>query len=287
MASEQNPVNGETTNTNENVVQRLPFTGIAPGSYSCQTTFDSNYNSLQTSLTRRLANGLQFLGSYTWSKNLDSLSGSGGLSNFELGFITNDQTNPRQAWGLSDFDRAQRAILSLVYAPPPLTEGPAFIRHGLSQWQVSAIAVAQSGTPVTAIDTSAGSVYGNLSGFMRAECTGMNPATSGSVYSRINGYLNPAAFTSAPTIGDGTGFGNCGVGITRAPVQRNIDLAVQRNFPIKEWSTLQFRAEFFNFTNTANFGGPITNVAAGGAFGLITSTTNNPRIIQFALKYLF
>jgi hypothetical protein len=287
LASEQNPVNGETTNTNENVVQRLPFGGIAPGSYNCQTTFGGNYNSLQTSLTRRLANGLQFLASYTWSKNLDSLSGSGGLSNFELGFVTNDQTNPRQAWGLSDFDRTQRAVLSLVYAPPPLTEGPALLRRSLSQWQVSAIAVAQSGTPVTAIDTNAGSVYGNLSGFMRAECTGMNPATSGSVYSRINGYLNPAAFSSAPTIGDGTGFGNCGVGITRAPNQRNIDLSVQRSFPVKEWSALQFRAEFFNLTNTPNFGGPITNVAAGGAFGLITSTTNNPRIIQFALKYSF
>lgn len=287
LASPENPVNGETTNTNENVVQRLPFAGIAPGSYNCQTTFGGNYNSLQTSLTRRLANGLQFLGSYTWSKNLDNLSGSGGLSNFELGFLTNDQTNPRQAWGLSDFDRAQRAVLSIVYTPPPLTEGPAFVKYSLSQWQVSAIAVAQSGTPVTAIDTSAGSVYGNLSGFMRAECTGVNPATSGSVYSRINGYLNPAAFTSAPAIGDGTGFGNCGVGITRTPYQRNIDLAVLRSFSIKEWSTLQFRAEFFNLTNTPNFGGPITNVAAGGAFGLITSTTNNPRIIQFALKYVF
>jgi Carboxypeptidase regulatory-like domain/TonB-dependent Receptor Plug Domain len=287
LASPDNPVNGETTNTNENIVQRLPYSGIASGSYICQSTFDARYNSLQTSLTKRLSHGLQFLGSYTWSKNLDTLSGSGGLSNFELGFLTNDQTDQRQARGLSDFDRAQRAILSLIYSPPAISEAPALVRRMLFPWQISTIATAQSGTPVTVTDSNAGSVYGNLSGFMRAECTGLNPATPGSVYSRINGYLNTDAFTSAPPIGDGTGFGNCGVGILRAPAQRNIDVALQRMFPIKEWSVMQFRAEFFNATNTANFGGPISNLAAGSAFGLITSTTNNPRIIQFALKYSF
>ncbi|HVJ09515.1 MAG TPA: TonB-dependent receptor [Acidisarcina sp.] len=287
LASTQKPINGETTNTNENIVQRLPFSGIGPGSYICQTTFDGNYNSLQTSLTKRLSHGLQFLASYTWSKSLDTLSGSGGLSNFELGFLTNDQTNQRQARGLSDFDRAQRAVLSLLYAPPSLSTGPLLLRGALSHWQVSTIAVIQSGTPITVIDTNAGSVYGNLAGFMRAECTGLNPATKGSVYTRLNGYLNPDAFTSAPVIGDGTGFGNCGVGILRAPIQRNIDLALERTFPIRDWSALHFRAEFFNLTNTPNFGGPISNLASGGAFGLITSTTNNPRIIQFALKYSF
>ena len=287
LASPENPVNGETTNTNENIVQRLPFSGIAQGSYICQTAFDSRYNSLQTNVTKRLSHGLQFLASYTWSKNLDTTSGSGGLSNFELGFLTNDQTNQRQARGLDDFDRAHRVVLSLVYTPPKLTSGPAIARHVFSDWLISTVAVAQSGTPVTVLDSGAGSVFGNLSGFSRAQCTGANPATSGSLYSRINGYLNPDAFTSAPPIGDGTDFGNCGVGILRAPGQKNIDLALRRIFPIREWSSLQFSSEFFNFTNTPNFGPPINNVVSGAAFGLITSTTTNPRIIQFALKYAF
>ncbi len=287
LASPEDPVNGETTNTNENIVQRLPFAGIAQGSYICQTIFNASYNSLQTSVTKRLSHGLQFLASYTWSKNLDTTSGSGGLSNFELGFLTNDQTNQRQARGPDDFDRTHRGVLSLVYTPPALTTGPEVLRHTLSGWMMSALAAAQSGTPVTAIDTTAGSVYGNLSGFSRAECTGLNPATPGSVYSRINGYLAQDAFTSPPSIGDGTGFGNCGVGILRGPAQKNIDLAVQRSISIGEWGNLQFRTEFFNLTNTPNFGGPITDRAAGAAFGLITSTTTNPRIIQFALKYAF
>jgi hypothetical protein len=287
LASPQSPVNGETTNTVENVVQRLPFTGIASGSYNCQTGFTSSYNALQASLTKRISHGLQFLGSYTWSKNLDVLSGSGGLSNFELGFLTNDQTNPRQSRGLNDFDRAQRFVLSLVYTTPVLSTAPRPLRLAGSSWTVSTVATAQSGSPLTVLDTAAGSVYGNLSGFMRAQCTGANPATSGSPFSRIDGYYNRDAFGPPPVIGDGTGFGNCGVGILRGPHQRNIDLALEKAFPIRDWSSLKFRAEFFNFTNTANFGNPVNDVEAGAAFGLITSTTTNPRIIQFALKYAF
>ena len=133
LASPDSPINGETTNTIENLVQRLPFSGIAPGSYTCETTFNSSYNSLQTSLTKRFSKGLQFLGAYTWSKNLDTLSGSGGLSNFELGFLTNDQTNPRQAHGPDDFDRTNRAVLSLVYEAPSLADGSSFARASKSQ----------------------------------------------------------------------------------------------------------------------------------------------------------
>ena len=125
IATVQSPVNGQTTTTLENVGQRSPFEGIAGGSYICQTTFDSNYNSLQTSVTKRLSRGLNLLGSYTWSKNLDFTSGTGSLSAFLLSFLTNDQTNPSQARGVADFDREHRAVLSFVYAPPRLDEGPA------------------------------------------------------------------------------------------------------------------------------------------------------------------
>jgi hypothetical protein len=290
LATPQNPVNGETTSTEQNVVQRLPFQGIASGSYICQTTFDAQYNSLQTSVTKRLSHGLQFLGSYTWSKQLNATSGTGGLSNFELGFLTNDQTNPRQARGLGDFDRAHRGVLSLVYEVPQPAIQSAIARHALSGWMFSAVAVAESGSPITVTDSTAGSVYGNLSGFNRAQCTGVNPATSGSTFSRLNGYLNPDAFTDAPNVGGdprSTLFGNCGVGILRGPIQRNADLAVSRSFAMREFGSLQFRTEFFNATNTANFGNPISNRSAGGAFGLITSTTGNPRIVQFALKYSY
>jgi len=287
LATPQDPVNGQTTTTLENLTQRLPYSGLAAGrSYICQTSFDSNYNSLQTSLVKRFSHGLNLQASYTFSKNLDYTSGTGGLSSLDLNFLSNDQTNPRQARGLDDFDRTHRFVLSFVYAPPRLSEGPKIAQIALSHWQFSGQAVLQSGIPITAIDSTAGTVYGNLPGFTRAECTGANPASSGSLMDRLNGYFNPAAFTAPPVIGDGTGFGSCGVGILRGPDQRNLDLGIQRNIPITEGSTLQFRAEFFNFTNTPKFGQPV-NDHSSPAFGVISSTVANPRIIQFALKYSF
>lgn len=290
IATAQHQVNGESTTTLQNVAQRSPFAGIAGGSYICQTTFDSNYNALQTSVTKRLSHGLNLLGSYTWSKNLDFTSGSGSLSAFLLSFLTNDQTNPHQARGLADFDRKQRFVLSFVYAPPKLEMGPTLLRRALSQWQVSGESVLQSGLPVTATDSTAGSAYGNISGFSRAQCTGLNPASSGSLSTRLNGYFNPAAFAPPPVIGDdgaATGFGNCGVGILRGPSQLNLDLGIERKFAMTEASAIEFRAEFFNFTNTPKFGQPVSDFSAGSAFGQITNTVANPRIIQFALKYSF
>jgi hypothetical protein len=218
---------------------------------------------------------------------LDYASGLGNLSSLDLTFLSNDQTDPRQARGLNDFDRAHRFVLNTVYSPPNMRSGPEAVRAMLSHWQFSGVMVLQSGLPITPLDSSAGSVYGNIVGFTRANCTGLNPASSGSVISRLNGWFNPAAFAPPPTIGDGTGFGNCGVGILRGPDQKNLDFAVTRNFSITERNKIQFRAEFFNLFNTPNFGLPETDRNAGPAFGVITSSASNPRIIQFALKYQF
>jgi hypothetical protein len=266
----------------------VPFEGLAGGSYICQTTFNANYNSLQTSLSKRVSRGLEFLASYTFSKSIDNTSGTGGLSSLDLDFLGNDQTDARSSRGLTDFDRKHRFVATFVYQLPSAPLGPRLLRPILSHWQTSGVLVFQSGLPVTAIDSTAGSVYGNLVGFSRAECTGANPASSGSLASRLNGYFNLAAFAPPPAIGDGTGFGNCGVGILRGPGQRNLDLGVQRTFPVAERAALEFRTEFFNFTNTAKFAQPVNDFAAGpGVFGLITTTSGNPRIVQFALKLQF
>lgn len=94
-----------------------------------------------------------------------------------------------------------------------------------------------------------------------------------------------------------TGFGNSGVGIVRGPVQRNVDLAVERVFPLIESSRLHFRAEFFNLTNTPEFANPNNSLSftegsqgpvnQNPSFGRIAATAANPRIIQFAIRYLF
>lgn len=299
LASPSNPINGETTNSAANVIQRVPFDGISPGSLLCESSFNANYNSLQTSVTKRLSYGLEFLGSYTWSRNLDQTSGSSGSNVFEEHLVTNDQTNFRQAYGPTDFDRTQRAVLSLVYNTSFARRLPSLASRVVGDWQIAALAVTQSGTPITILDDNAGTVYGNYPFENRAQLSGTaKPTTSGSLHSRVlSTYLNPAAFTTAPEAPNGTGpfdtdFGNSSEGLVRGPGQRNIDMAIERTIPITESQKIQFRTEFFNLTNTANFSNPFSNVTAGpvfGAppFGIITTTSTNPRIIQFALKYRF
>jgi hypothetical protein len=118
----------------------------------------------------------------------------------------------------------------------------------------------------------------------------------------LTGYLNQEAFTSAPEAPNGSGpgdtdFGDSGVGIVRGPGQHNIDMAVERIFPVRESASFRFRAEFFNLTNTPQFANPNNNldftsspsgpVNLNPSFGMITSTAANPRIIQFAMKFLF
>ncbi|MGD0787614.1 MAG: TonB-dependent receptor [Terracidiphilus sp.] len=301
LASEQNPVNGATMNTAANVIQRLPFAGISTGSLFSETEFKANYNSLQSSIAKRLGDGLQFLGSYTWSKILDETSGSGGGDVFELWLLTNNQNNPRQAYGLTDFDRDQRAVVNFTWTSPKFQQTPILARRALSDWAFSGIAVIQSGSPITLLDSNAGAVYGNF--LNRAQRTGSNPSTQGSLHSRVlNGYLDPNAFTIAPEAPNGSGpgdtdFGNSGVGILRGPGQHNMDMAVERIFPVTESSNFRFRAEFFNLTNTPQFANPNNsldfvegsngpaNVSSG--FGAISETAANPRIIQLAVKFLF
>jgi hypothetical protein len=306
LASPQSPVNGETTNTAENVLSRIPIQGISPGSMSADSIFIGNYNSLQMSLTKRLQHGFQFQGNYTWSKNLDEVSGENGSEVFELAVPTNNQHTLRQSsYGLANDDRDQRFVANFIWSAPKFTSAPALARHVLAGWEFSGIGVLQAGAALSVFDGNAGSVYQLIANATRAQATGKNPSTHGSLFSRVqNGYLDPAAFTRAPEAPFGQSladqdFGNSGVGIVRGPGQHNLDMAIERVFPVKESSSFRFRTEFFNLTNTPQFANPnntlgytdatLLNPSASPSFGMITGELGgpHPRIIQFAAKYLF
>ena len=294
LAGSAGPVNGETSNSVTNVVQRVPYAGISPGSLICQSAYGSNYNSLQASLTKRMSHGIQFLGSYTWSKTLDETSGSSGNQVFELWLLTNNQRNPRQGYGPTDFDRARRAVFSFTYDLPAPQSIGSLIRLVASGWRASGILVVQSGTPITVIDQSAGAVYGNFPFENRAQLSGSRVTTQGSLFSRVIGqYLDPAGFDSAPEAPNGSGpedtdFGNSGVGVARGPGQRDFDMAMERSIPIHEAQSVHLRMELFNLTNTPNFANPGNGSGLSNApFGKITGKSNNPRIVQVALKYQF
>jgi hypothetical protein len=210
--------------------------------------------------------------------------------------LTNNQNNPRQAYGLTDFDRTHRGVFSFNYDLPAARSMGSMVQHISSGWQTSGIFVLQSGTPITLIDESAGAVYGNFPFENRAQLSGSRLTTSGSLYSRVlNGYLNSAAITSAPEAPNGTSladtdFGNSGVGIVRGPGQFNLDMAAEKTIPVSESQSFHLRAEFFNLTNRPNFANPGNGAILGSSsppFGLITGKSNNPRIVQVALKYQF
>jgi len=308
LASPQNPINGEITNSTSNTIARMPIQGVSPGSLFTDSVFVANYNSLQASIVKRMGRSLQLQGSYTWSKNLDEVNGEGGLDVFELQLPTNNQLDIRNSsYGLANSDRAQRVVVNFIWSTPKLESAPAAARYAFTNWRVSGIALFQSGAALSVFDGNAGNVYGLLASQTRAQLAPEGKiTTSGSLFSRVVGngrYLNASAFMRAPQVAYGTSiadedFGNSGVGIVRGPGQHNLDLAVERSFPIAESRSFLFRTEFFNLTNTPQFANPNTSLGYGNpllpaiaspGFGQITGEQGgpHPRIIQLALKYLF
>jgi hypothetical protein len=316
LASPTHPIfNTITTNTRDNVINRVPVQGISLGSLETDSVFTGNYNSLQASITRRMSHGFQLQGSYTWSKNLDEVNGEAGtvgsqeIDLFELQLPTNNQFDLRHSsYGPANGDRAQRLVVSFIWSTPKLHTAPAFARYLANNWEFSGIGVVQSGAAFSVFDNNAGSVYGLLGGETRAQRApgNISPLSKGSLFSRVTGtgYLNPAAFTRAPEAPFGQSladqdFGNSGVGIVRGPGQHNLDIAAERIFPIHEGMSFLFRAEAFNFTNTPQFGPPNTTLGYDSAtsltpnpsstFGQISSEEGgpHPRIIQLAAKFRF
>ncbi|MGH9846548.1 MAG: carboxypeptidase-like regulatory domain-containing protein, partial [Blastocatellia bacterium] len=169
-----------------------------------------------------------------------------------------------------------------------ITAAPSVVLGG---WSLTGVTTIQSGQWLTITATNSNNVFG-IAGDraqLAAGCTYSQIATSGSVTSKLNNYFNRACFAPFPVIGDdgrGTTFGNSGVGIVTGPAQNNVDLAIIKRTKLRwlgEASNLEFRTEFFNAFNTPQFSAPDSNFSSG-SFGQISTTSVNPRIMQFALK---
>ncbi len=258
-----------------------------------QTWGSSNYNSLQTSLNRRLTNRLQLQASYTFSKSLDYGSASDNQSGQGSGSNPFPQ-NPydiRSEYGRSSFDRTHAFRLSSVYTTPGLSNRIADAIAG--SWQLSGIFSAVSGNPFTVYlgFDQAGTQQANgerpnlLPGFSP------NPVTGDPSH-----WINMAAF-GVPTVGT---FGNLGRDTLIGPGITNLDYSMAKTMKVRrisELAALQFRAEIFNILNHPNFGLPqqtavFTQLPNGGGTasptaGQITNTNTSSRQIQLALKLTF
>jgi hypothetical protein len=242
------------------------------------------------------------------------------------GASSNDPLDRGQQYGLAAFNRPQRLIIAYSYdLPYKHTEG--FAGKVLGGWTISGVTTLQDGEPFTVTNSTAGTIYSPAgAGFggsgSRAElnaantgkcnsfgvCQGTGLATTGSTEQRaLNGWINLDAFgsvgptgftaTSTPCIGGtvpgdcagsggGTGWGNSAVGSIMGPGQNNWDFSLIKNTKITEGLTAQFRTEFYNVWNHAQFNPPVNNVA-DATFGQVQNSSVPPRIVQFALKFMF
>ncbi|MCI0389237.1 MAG: TonB-dependent receptor [Acidobacteria bacterium] len=228
---------------------------------------NSSYHALWVTANQRLAQGLQFNASYTWSKSLDYNSYSSG------GVVVQNSYDLRNNRGLSDFDARHRFVISPIYELP--FRGNQFVEG----WQLALIVQVQSGNPVNIV-TSNNTVNG-VTNTLRSDVTGPIEIIGG-----VERWFDTSVFAAV------TRFGNLGRNVVIGPGFNNTDFSVIKNTKLGDKAVVQFRAEFFDFFNHANFGQP-GNLVGSPAFGRITNTrfptgeSGSSRQVQFALKMFF
>jgi hypothetical protein len=291
-------------NTAANAALRVPILGYGTSGFQV-TAFDgvSNYDSLQVTVRKHFSHGFLMQGSYTWSKDLSDIQqisiGNGANSNLPSAL--------GQQYGPVGFSHPQRFVINYSYDLPfgNHSGGLGLLANG---WNLSGVTTVQDGTPLTITDQNGGTVY-NIGTFDQARaqiCPGSSYgsiSTPGGTESRLGGnsggpgYLNRGSFCGEPAAPNSvaafpggplpTMFGDAGVGVLLGPGQFNFDISLVKTTHITERQSLIFRTEFFNAFNHAQFGNPALAVDTPSTFGQITTTLVNPRLIQFALKYIF
>ena len=240
-------------------------------------------------MRRRFSKGLGFGVSYTFSHNfadfVDNLTGGStpaNAYNYSL-----ERSN-------SPFDVRHRFVANGTYLLPigqggMLLNNSSLASRMIGGWQLNTIVTLETGTPftVTAADNSAtGGSHAS-----RASCIGDPYSGATSDRSQFVGgaspgfFLNPAAFITPPP----GFFGTCAPRAFHGPGIENVDMSLFKSFAIRESWRVEFRTEFFNAFNRANFNNPSASITAASlpSFGKSLSTVTDPREIQFALKLYF
>jgi hypothetical protein len=243
------------------------------------------YQSLQMDYTQRLSHGLRAKASYTWSKNIDE--GAGIASAFARAAPLNaqDPENLRADRGLSSSDARHTLTTNLTYDLPG--SGLSGIAGKvIGGWQLGGILTANTGEPMTIQTGFSRSRNQNAT---NADRPNLRPGASDNpVLGGLDRYFDPNAF-ELPLPGF---YGNLGRNTLIGPGFVNVDLSLVKITPVGERLRTEFRAEFFNLLNHANFWVPSLTVFSSngtvrGAAGRITSTANTSRQIQFGMKLSF
>ena len=291
---------------------RLVFTGQQKPNANFDTIrvrhtgYDSWYNSLQLSVAHRYSQGLQMNGSYTFSKNIDTISGIQTASDTNAG----PSTIPLYGWsrlykGLSSFDARHVFSFNSTYELP-IGPGKAFAtglsgagQKMLAGWQLGGIVSLRSGFAESV------NISNRLSNFgVNEEFPDLAPGASNNPVKGVSSgcagvpvgtrvgtpdlWYDPCAFVLPPA----NTLGNAGRNTVTMPGRAAVDFSLMKNFDVTEQAKLQFRFEAFNLFNHANFGTPgrtvrNTSGVLNATAGRIDTTVGTPRQLQFALKLTF
>jgi hypothetical protein len=233
------------------------------------TVANSSYNSLQTSLEKKVGD-FRFLAAYTWSKSLDNSSGFTDPIN---------PLNPNNSRALSQFDLTHNFVFSYSYELPFAKSAHGVKGKLLAGWTISGITRFATGFPVTLNESDDAS----LCGCNGADVPNYNGQSIHFLSPRATGNLlfDPSPF-SPETVGIP---GTANRRFFHGPGFNNWDMAVHKNTRFGEKVAMEFRAEFFNVFNHAQFTNPSGDIN-GSNFGQITNA-RDPRIGQMALKFSF
>ena len=279
----------------------VPYPDLGPIEYR-ENNANSMYHGMELSVEKRFSRGLSFRTSYTFSKSIDE-----AMEHLAAGTTGSFTQNPfnvlGERRGPSDFDVTHRFVASYLYELPFgrgrefLTSGP--LSHIVGGWRLSGLANLRSGRPFTIKAGSNNGVIGGprggglVSAF--ADCLKNGDLSDSSTQSIDKWFDNvPGSSYVAPTAPNPTKnnavearLGNCGRNTLRGPDYINFDMGLARTFDyFGEGRRLELRWEMFNMFNTPQFGLPqndITNAAAGR----ISTLAGDPRVMQFALKFVF
>jgi carboxypeptidase family protein/TonB-dependent receptor-like protein len=259
-----------------------------------ETSANSNYNSLQVTVSHRFSDGFYFQNAYTWGHCIDNSSGLRSNTRFN---------DPRADRGNCDQDIRQRDVLSYIYELPLYKDQKGFAGKVLGGWQLSGVTALQTGTPFNITEPTDRSLSGAGSDrpdFVGGQVVFLDPrnvdTANGGPNRFFNGTGGGAATAStnpffrrvgsaASLAGGGGRFGTFGRNVFHGPGIVNFDITMIKRTKIGENKTIEFRSEFFNIFNHANFSNPNGSIGSTN-FGRITSTAD-PRLVQFGLKFTF
>ena len=241
------------------------------------------YDSFQWSLRMLPTHGLNFLASYTLGHAVDHVSGLniGGEARPVLPVVQGDQASLDRALsyekGEALFDVRHRFVLSFGYALPTFEGKAPLLKHVAGGWQVNGIFQAQTGTPLTVVETTLDIRYMTSRPDMTCDAND-GPKTTAQ-------YFNTSCFSRLSLAQTGERPGNAGRNTVRGPGFNRTDLSLFKNIQITKAQRLQLRLEAFNIWNQERFGQPGNQIGTPN-FGVIT-TSDDGRIVQLGLRYTF